>query len=300
MRLTPLSRRALLAAPLALAAAAAGAAVPQAENAPRIAALDWTLASACLSIGLVPAGVAERRLYARWVREPALPDSVAELGLRTAPSLEGLAHLKPDLILVNALDEPLRPRLERIAPTLSLSIYGPEHRPLALARACLRDLGHRFGRDAEAEAVIEAAEGRFTRAAAALCGRPRRPVLVFAFEDARHVRIYGRGSLFADVLGRLGLSSAFEGPTSPWGAATAGIEAVATRSDAILVAVEPIPADARAMLAGDGLWAALTAGRRDALVTLPPVWAYGEVGAAGRFAGLITPALLSAEALHAG
>ena len=34
------------------------------------------------------------------------------------------------------------------------------------------------------------------------------------------------------------------------------------------------------------------------LVTLPPVWAYGDVGAARRFADLLTPALLSAEARH--
>ena len=288
------SRRALLAGALALAAIPA-----RAETAsPRVAALDWTLASACLSLGIVPAGVAEQRLYTRWVRDPALPASVAELGLRTAPSLETLARLKPDLILVNALNEALRPRLERIAPTLSLSIYGPERRPLALAAETLRDLARRFGREAEAETVLDEAERGFATCAAALAGPARPPVLVFAFEDARHLRIYGAGSLFADVLGRLGLTSAWTGPTSPWGTAVVGIEAVAARADAVLVAVEPVPADARALIAGDGLWAALSAGRSSSLLTLPPVWAYGEVGAARRFADLLTPALLSAEARH--
>ncbi len=289
------SRRTFVAGALALATGPV-----RAESAsPRVAALDWTLASACLSLGIVPAGVAERRLYARWVRDPALPASVAELGLRTAPSLEGLAGLKPDLILINALDEPLRPRLERIAPTLSLPIYGLERRPLALAQECLRDLGRRFGREAEAEAVLAEAERSFAHGATALAGTARRPVVVFAFEDARHIRVYGVGSLFADVLGRLGLPSGWTGPTSPWGTALAGIEAVAALAGTVLVAVEPIPTDARAMLAGDGLWPSLSASRSGALLTLPPVWAYGEVGAARRFADLLTPALLSAGARHA-
>ena len=137
--------------------------------------------------------MAEQRLYARWVREPALPASVAELGLRTAPSFEGLAALHPNLILVNALDEPLRPRLERIAPTLSLSVYGDEGRPLALAGEALRDLGRRFGRDAQAEAVLAGAEAAFARCGAALSGQRRAPVLAFSFEDARHLRVYGGG-----------------------------------------------------------------------------------------------------------
>ena len=294
--MSALTRRALLAAPLTLLAGRAASAA----SGPRVAALDWTMAAACLSLGLVPAGVAEQRLYRRWVREPALPATVAELGLRTAPSLEGLAALRPDLILVDALDEPLRPRLARIAPTLSLSIYGDEGRPLALASEALRDLGRRFGRGAEAEAVLAEADAAFARCAAALSGPRRAPVLAFTFEDARHLRVYGAGSLFSDVLGRLGLTSAWAGPTGPWGTAQADIGAVAALRDATLVAVEPVPADAREMLDGPGLWAALSIGRGGTLVTLPPVWPYGEVGAARRFAELLTPALLAAGPLHAG
>jgi ferric hydroxamate transport system substrate-binding protein len=292
----PLSRRTLLLASLALAAAPSRAGA--AATTPRVAALDWTLASACLSLGIVPAGIAEKRLYTRWVQDPALPDSVAELGLRTAPSLEGLATLKPDVILINALNESLRPQLERIAPTLSLSIYGPERRPLALAAQTLRDLGRRFGREGEAETVLGEADRDFARCAAALAGTDRRPIVVFAFEDARHLRIYGSGSLFADVLDRLGLRSGWDGPTSPWGTALAGVAEVATRPDTVLVAVEPVPADARALLTAGGLWPALSAGQSNTLLTLPPVWGYGEVGAARRFADLLTPALLSAGARH--
>lgn len=294
--MTSFTRRALLAAPLSLVAMP----VTSAADAPRVAALDWTLAAACLSLRVVPAGVAEQRLYGRWVREPALPASVAELGLRTAPSLEGLAALRPDLILINALNEPLRPRLERIAPTLSLSIYGDEGRPLALAAGALRDLGRRFERGAEAEAVLADADAAFARCAAALSGSRRAPVLAFTFEDARHIRVYGAGSLFADVLARLGLTPAWKGTTSPWGTAQADIGAAASLRGATLVAVEPVPADARAMLDGPGLWAALSAARGGAFVTLPPVWPYGEVGAARRFAELLTPVLLAAEARHAG
>ncbi len=278
-------------------AAVLGTPARAAASVPRVAALDWTLASACLSLGVVPAGLAEQRLYRRWVGGPALPAGIVELGLRQAPSLEGLAQLAPDLILVDAFAEPLRPRLERIAPTLSFDLYGAGRRPLALGETALRDLGRRFGRTAEAEAVLAGVDAGFARARAVLGSGARPPVLPFNLADDRHLRVYGAGSLYADALDRLGLAAAWTGATGPWGTATADLSVLADVPEATLVLVDPVPADAEAVLTGGGLWAGLTAGRR--VLRIPAVWPFGEAGAARRFAELLTAAM-AREPDHAG
>ena len=108
------TRRSVLAAGMASVAGRAHAGPPE----PRVAALDWGWASTLVALGIDPVGVAELRSYAAWVGEPALQPSTAELGLRTTPSLEILAALRPDLILTNGLNAALRGQLERIAPTL--------------------------------------------------------------------------------------------------------------------------------------------------------------------------------------
>ena len=284
-RAAVLSMAAVLASPACLAATRPRGAA----TAPRVAALDWTLASACLSLGLVPAGLAEQRLYARWVGEPALPPGIVELGLRQAPSLEGLAQLAPDLILVDSFAEPLRPRLERIAPTLAIDIYCDARHPLASSEAALRDLGRRFGRAAAAEAFLAGVEASFAAARAALGPGARAPVLPFNLADDRHLRLYGTGSLYADALERLGLTSAWPGATSPWGTATADFSALAAVPDATLILVDPVPVEAEAVLTGGGLWGGLTAGRR--VLRLPAAWPFGEAGAARLFADQLTAAL---------
>lgn len=281
-----LTRRAALSSALLLAAAAAARG---GTAAPRVAALDWTLASACLSLGVVPAGVAETRQYSRWVVEPALPPGVVELGLREAPSLEGLALLAPDLILIDDFQSALRPRLERIAPTLSVDIYGDSRRPLALAEDALHTLARRLGREARAGEVLAAAESGFARARARLGAAPRAPLLVFNASDARTIWIYGKGSLFADALERIGLASAWTGATSPWGSATSDISALASVPDATLVLVGPVSARTDAALSGSDLWTGLTGRRR--LLRLPAAWPFGEVAAALRFADLVSAAL---------
>ena len=292
--MSALTRRAAVAAVLAAGLGATPLAValgatPARTGGPRIAALDWTLASACLSLGLAPVGVAEPRLYGRWVREPALPPGVIDLGLREAPSLEALAGLAPDIILVNSFTADLRPRLERIAPTYTIDIYGETRHPLAVGATALRDLGARFGCRPRAEAVLAEAETDFDRARAALAGGTRRSVLPFNLVDGRHLRIYGAGSLFADTLTRIGLDSAWNGATSPWGSATGDLAAVVAVPDAVLALIEPVPRDAEPVLSGDGLWAGLTAGRT--VLRLPAVWPFGETGAALRFADLVVAGL---------
>ncbi|WP_083586080.1 ABC transporter substrate-binding protein [Chelatococcus daeguensis] len=281
-------RRQVLAALAGLVLLPAAAPVP----ARRIVALDWGLAETLIAIGAPPVGVPETRTYADWVISPALPPGTADVGLRVEPNLEILQQLAPDLILAIAEHETIRPLLERIAPVLSLPIYGPQGTPYTVAQAATRRLGAVTGRTAEAEALIFRAEETMVSARARLAASGNaRPVVIASFLDGRHVRIYARHGLFDAVLQRIGLANAWHGPTNAWGFATVGLEALAGMPEARLVLLEPLPRETARTFRDSPLWNNLPMVRDGRVLRLPPVLMFGTLPAAMRFCTLLTDAL---------
>src|SRR5690554_7674114 len=55
---------------------------------PRVATVDWTLVETLMSLGVVPVAAAQIKDYQAWVAEPALPESVVDIGLRGQPNRE--------------------------------------------------------------------------------------------------------------------------------------------------------------------------------------------------------------------
>lgn len=275
---------------LALAAASCGGrgvAAPLGDER-RIAVLDWALAETLVALGMPPAAVAEAPLYRRRVVTPALPPDVGDLGLRSWPSLERLRALAPDLIVALQGYGPPPGRLEVVAPTVALPVYTPEREPLRLARQAMADLADLLGTPAAVRRALDEADGAIDAAGRALRRRRGERVLIVKFANGRLVDVFGPASLFAGVLPRLGLRSAYEGATNDWGFATRGLDALAGHEDATIVIVSPGPPDA---LSKSALWHALPAVREGRVVTIPPVWVFGGVPSATRFATLMGDAL---------
>ena len=290
------TRRHLLAAAMAAGLGRAHAAAP----APRVAALDWGWASTLVALGVDPVGVAERRSYADWVGEPALPAGTAELGLRTTPDFETLATLRPDLILVNDLNAALRGQLERIAPTLDSPIFTASRTPLANARTAARLLSGRIDRAEAAEAWIAESDRRLSEAKARLTAFAGRPLVPLQMLDRRHVTYYGAGSLYGDVLDAIGLRSAYPGATSQWGHRSDDLESLATLPPADLLLVAPLPPGTADLLDGRSLMAGLVAAGHRRVYRLPPAWVFGELTAATRFAALVADALVTGATVPSG
>lgn len=269
-----LSRRSLVAGVLAC-----GIAPARAAGEPRIVALDWGWASTLIAMGGTPVGVAEQRLYADWVRTPALPAGVVEVGLRTNPSFEALVALKPDLILTNPLNEIIRTRLERIAPTLDNPTYTASATPLASAKAAARALSMRIGRQDAAEAVVAQTEDRIARARLRLGENRWTSLLPVTIVDRRHLVLYGRGSLFTDVLLALGLRNDFAEPTSLWGTANRAVADLGSLRQTDVLVVEPIPPAADRLLKSPSLLTSLLAAKGDRAYRLPPAWSFGDLTA---------------------
>ncbi|MEI5676954.1 MULTISPECIES: ABC transporter substrate-binding protein [Mesorhizobium] len=275
-----------------LAGAWLGAATLPARGAsqPRVACLEWTAAEMIISLGIEPLAVADTKGYRDWVVGPGLSAGCLDLGSRGEPNLELLLELKPDLIIGAygyGLDQG---PFARIAPLHTVPFYDGTDTPYRQAETETRKLGEKLGREAEAEELIRQTATAISEARVRLAGKEGRPLAVVSMFDDRHVRVYGRGSLLQDVFDRVGITNAWTGKTDSWGFSTMGIEELVAIGEARLVSLDPIPPHIRIRIEQSTLWANLPCVKAGNVTTIPPVWPFGGLASAARFATLLAQA----------
>lgn len=260
----------------------------------RIVALNWAATEALLLLGVTPVGMADRDGYPVWVREPALPEQVRNVGTRASPSLEAIAELGPDLIVTSDQLAPASELLESIAPTYVISVYDEGVAPFSQAREMLLALGEMVDRKDRALAVLAELERTAddSRRRLLQAGLADKPVALVMFMDERHVRINAPNGLLQAGLDQLGLTNAWQEPGNFWGFSLVGLEALAPLSEARLVAISPIPPGLDDQLAASPFWTHLPAVRNQEVYLIEPVWAYGGINAVNRLVRLLTTALL--------
>jgi iron complex transport system substrate-binding protein len=163
-------------------------------SAERIVALEWLPVELMLALGVTPYGVADIPNYRMWVNEPALPDSVIDVGLRTEPNLELLTQMKPSMLVWSAGYGPSPEILARIAPGRSFA-FSDGKQPLAQARRSLLEMAEMLDKQAaqrhlaEFDAFIDGLKPRFKQ-------RGDRPLLMVSLLDPRHMLVFGPNCLF--------------------------------------------------------------------------------------------------------
>ena len=274
-----------------LAALAPGAPAAEPANPPRLASLTWSLTETLLALGVAPVAAAGAPAYREWVAEPELPAVVVDLGRRLEPHLGVLAGTRPELILTSAFYQGPAGRLQDIAPVLALDIYRPGTEALEEADAVAGRLAGLVDRPAELSRLRARLEKAIGGLAGAVASQPEPPrVYVVQFQDAAHVRVFGGQGLYQGVLDRAGIRNAWAGPTNYWGFAVAEVPRLNAPADHLVV-IEPVPREAEAMMRTSPVWQALPAVREGRVHRLAPVWAYGGLASAARFAGLLQEAL---------
>ncbi len=294
--MTPLIRAALclvsLAAPAAAQVTVTDRDGPVTFDAPpeRVVTLDWALTEDLLDLGVTPAGAPELGLYAEWVGDPAIPDGVADVGLRTEPNLERIAALEPDVILSSDLDPAQADTLERIAPTLVFDAWAEDHDNVAAAREIFLNLGTLFGREDAAMARLDAMDDRLDAIADEIAAMdvPDTATLV-RLNDESTVWIYGENSIPVAALRRVGLAPEIAPPANRWGVTQRPLEDLAAAEAGALLAIRPHMGGAAAM--GGPLWQALPAIRADRFAEMPRTWSYGGALSLERHAEALLQAL---------
>ncbi|CAN7222566.1 iron-siderophore ABC transporter substrate-binding protein [Rhizobium sp. LjRoot30] len=255
-----------------------------------VVALEYGIASTMLKFGTVPAAVASLDGWQKWVVEPAMPPEVVDLGSAWEVNLEILAGMKPELILTTPFLAFLTPKLEPIAPIVSIDVYGTGGDALERAITETVKLGDILGRQQQATALLAEAEALFDDCAARIRKLRPGPIAVVSFTDRRHARIHGRPGLYHSVMQRIGIENAWTAETNMWGFQTIGIEELgrlqAERTR--LVVMEPLPPDVPTALERSTLWQSLPFVRQKRVSTMPAVLLFGMVEEARRFARLLT------------
>ncbi|MCO5734224.1 ABC transporter substrate-binding protein [Rhizobium sp. SSA_523] len=262
-----------------------------AEEPLRIAAIDWAMLETVMALGLMPIAATELIQFRKDAVEPAIPDTVTDLGLRGSPNFELLQLAEPDLILSSPFYTRHQPALERIAPVFSLPFYVRGDPPLAKARDALQLLGDRLGLRQQADDRLVEVERQFDGIAARLSPYSRRPTYLINIGDARHFRAFGADSMFGNVLDRLALPNAWTENSRFSFAAPVPLEQMAAVPEARIAIISDIPVEARSGLADSMIWNKLDPVRAGRVVNLANVNPYGGITAAMRFATLLAQGL---------
>jgi ABC-type Fe3+-hydroxamate transport system substrate-binding protein len=267
----------------------------------RVVALDAPSTEMLVTLGVEPLGVAGLEGYLQAEGDIAALRNSVDIGFFYEPNLELLQFLKPDLF-VSSFGVGASPALlTRIAPILSAPIYGGSGSSHVAAADALRWIADRMGRQDEAEAFLAAHEERLSTLEKKVGTRRLRPVyLASPLLDGRHVILYGRNSLFDDVLRRIGMRNAFGGQSSPWGVATLGIDRLTQEREAIFVYIEsPVTQTALKALDTSAIWMTLPFVKEGRVVSIPYLEMYGALPTGDRFAGILE-SLLDRGTLDAG
>jgi ABC-type Fe3+-hydroxamate transport system substrate-binding protein len=203
----------------------------------KVVTLEWAETEIAASLGVMPVGAADLEGYNTWVgaSEP-MDESVVDVGTRQEPSIDAIAGLSPDLIIMEADDEKLIPNIEEFAPVLVVE-GSNETDNLARMKRDVDMVAELTGKTAEAEALWTEFEGKIeaTTAAIAAAGTGDVPYLYadgWVEGDAISIRPFAASSLVGSLGTAVGLENAWTGETDgAWGLGATDVEGMAQFTD---------------------------------------------------------------------
>ena len=256
----------------------------------RIVALEWLPVELLLALGITPYGVADIPNYTLWVNEPALPDSVIDVGLRTEPNLELLTQMKPSFMVWSAGYGPAPEKLARIAPGRGFN-FSDGKKPLAVARQSLQEMAQLLNLNASAERHLAQYEHVIAGLKPRFVQRGERPLLLMTLLDPRHMLVFGPNCLFQEVLDEYGIPNAWQGETNFWGSTAVGIDRLAAYKDVDVLCFDHGNNTDMQALMSTPLWQAMPFVRAGRFQRVPAVWFYGATLSAMHFARILDNAL---------
>ncbi|NNU82143.1 iron-siderophore ABC transporter substrate-binding protein [Halovulum dunhuangense] len=262
----------------------------------RIVALSWALAELLVELDVTPVGVADVEGYGTWVVQPALPEGVADMGLRNEPNLEQIAAVAPDLILASDQQSDVVPMLERIAPVAHFESFTAEHDNAAASRETYLALARMLGKEAEAEARLADLDARIAAAGERVAthfGGDVPPVLPIRLLSPTNLRLHGANSMAAAALSQMGLDHAAPGEPTDWGFVQRPVEDLAEFDSELVLAIEPFPQ--RDELFGTQLWQFMPFVRTGRFAEVRPVWTFGGVFSLGYIAEAFAESLMTID-----
>ena len=161
-----------------------------------MAALD-TLAALGVAVDGAPSPV-----YLPYLEAAA--EGATQVGTLFEPDFEALAVLGPDLIIIGGRSSPQKAALERIAPTIDMTIWGADM--VGQARDRLSAYGEIFGRQAEAAELRAALDAKLEDARKVVQGKGDGLIIL---TNGGKISAYGDDSRYGWLHTALGLTEAY-------------------------------------------------------------------------------------------
>jgi|AntRauTorckE6833_2_1112554.scaffolds.fasta_scaffold01405_5 iron complex transport system substrate-binding protein len=264
-----------------------------AEKPAKVVALNWAVAEELVELGVKPVGMADKRGYQDWVVHPRLPSGIKDVGRRDEPSIELIAILQPDLIVIGTQQLGLKKKLEKVAPVVYFDNYRADHHNPSAVEASFLELARLLDREKVARERLSLRDQQLQKLRKRLQasypkGLPE--VAVVRFVDTAHVRVYGRNSMVKAATDALGLKPALPQPVTTWGQTQKTLTDLAAVGQGTLLYIEPFAQ--KAALQKMPLWQQLPFVRKGRVAAVQPVWTYGGPLSIEYIAKAITEALL--------
>lgn len=261
----------------------------------RVVALQWDILENLVGLGVRPAGAADIRSWKDWVKEPALPDGIVDVGTRAEPNLERIAALKPDLILIGPTQADLLDQLETIAPVLLFENYRADS-PAGEAETAIAQFGELaklFGREAQAEAEVARIESGLQE-----LGRKVREafgespdVQVIRFSSMTTLFVYTPNSICDYALLKMGIRQPLRRPDASYGLTQVRIRDLKNLEDAYVIYIRPFTMEKKVL--NSILWCATPFARKGRVAAAEPYWSHGGAPSILVTAKRITDALMT-------
>ena len=293
-----MTRRITLTTLLALIAGLA-LAVPSQAAPKRVVALEWDAVENLLSLGVRPVGGADLGGYRTYVAV-GLPGGITDVGKRHEPSIERIAKLKPDLIVVpnNRAGRNL-PTLRKIARVLVTNPYPGDTGNGAQFNAMVRDfraIANAVAQRARGESVLRGMTSRFSSLRRSIRKRRGTRVTIATpggTTGSPALRLFTSNSIAAEVVRRLGMRSAWTARPQRFGFSTVGVEALRQVQSGWLAFVYPrIFAGQVGRITSQGAYKRLDMVKMRRVKTLSGnTWLFGGPASARIFAERLTNAM---------
>ncbi|GAA0943052.1 ABC transporter substrate-binding protein [Virgisporangium aurantiacum] len=251
----------------------------------KVVSLEWGETEMLVSLGVQPVGAADTKGYTTWNTAAKLDASVKDVGMRGEPSVDSIAALQPDLIVMEQdSTAAVIDQLEKFAPVL-VAKGSDASRNLDRMRDDFALIAAAVGKADEANKVLDdfdraLADGKKKIDAAGAAGKS------FAIADGWkegstvNIRMFGQGALVSQLGIRLGLKNVWTGKVDEaWGLGQTDVEGMNVLKDADLHffynASDGDDVFAQG-LAGNAIWDSLSFVQKKQLHKMPNgIWTFG-------------------------
>ncbi len=247
------------------------------EQAPqRVVVVNWTLAEQLFELGVVPLGIADIEGYRKQVGFSEVPDNITDVGARSAPDLNAIEALKPDLIIIGYSQRDLIRPLSRISRVVYFNNFSRRYNNADKARERFLTLATLFDREAQAQQKLQQLDTRFLAMRQQLSDHfsGELPIItVLQHDQNRCCWLYSENSLLFYTLQRLGFKTGWPQAPSKLGVSRQKLSDLSKLPGWVLIMQEASSLD----LSSDPQWASLPFIKQQRYRTLAPIWSYGGV-----------------------